>query len=36
MLDADGNVELFKPYDIINPKGGKTIFNFIVTKAAEQ
>ncbi len=30
-INADGKVESSVPYDVMNPEGGKTIFNFIVS-----
>ena len=30
-INADGQVESSVPYNVLNPEGGKTIFNFIVT-----
>lgn len=30
-INTDGEVESSVPYDVMNPEGGKTIFNFIVT-----
>ena len=30
-INADGNVESSPPYDVMNPEGGRTVFNFIVS-----